>query len=345
MKIIASAWIGLLCLGSSSVIWPSPVIEKAKTEKLNLAISLPRDENVFFQTTPFIALDNEKNIYALDNRQHVIIKLDSSGRLVSRIGRQGQGPGELQWPAWIQVWNKAIFVADNTSISVFNLEGHFQRRFRRFHKLISMAVSNDRVFLAETGDDKIINVYNYEGKKLFSFGNKYSVDYAIYKGWPTEAIDGWINHGILVCSGSKIYFITSLFGDIFAYDLKGNLVASKSIENNKFIERNRSLYFKKGIINKGDGAFFHNKLLEDACYYQGKIFVLLSSPAGNSCGEDIWEIDERTLQVIKTYVLFNKNQRDKNWPRSLVVTSNQAGENLFYVSLFDGDDFLINIYK
>jgi len=345
MKIIASGLIGLLCLGSSSFIWPSPVIEKVQTDKLNLIISFPRDENVFFQTTPFIALDNEKNIYAVDNRQHVIIKLDSSGRLVSRIGRQGQGPGDLQWPAWIEVLNGAIFVADNNSISIFNLEGHFQHRFRRFHKLISMAVSNDRVFLAETGEDKIINVYNYEGKKLFSFGNKYSVDYAIYKGWPTEAIDGWINHGILVCSGSKIYFITSLFGDIFAYDLKGNLIASKTMEDNKFIERNRFLYFKKGIINKGDGAFFHNKLLEDACYYQGKIFVLLSSAGGNSCGEDIWEIDERTLQIIKTYVIFNKNQRDKNWPRSLAVTSNQAGENLFYVSLYDGDDFVINVYK
>ena len=139
--------------------------------------------------------------------------------------------------------------------------------------------------------------------------------------------------------------LTSLFGDIFAYDLEGKLITAKRMENNKFIERNRALYFKKGMINKGDGAFFPYNVLEDAYYYQGNIFVLLSSAGGNSCGEDIWQLDEETLQIIKTYVIFDKNQRDKNWPRSLAVASNQAGENLFYVSLYDGNDFVINIYK
>jgi len=209
MKIESGVCFGLLFLFFSSPILSSRGIEKARTDRLNLVTSFPRDENVFFQTTPFIALDNEKNIYALDNRQHAILKLDSDGKFVSRIGRQGQGPGELQWPAWIQVWNKHIFVADNTSISIFDLEGHFQNRFRKFHSMISMAVCEDRVFLAQPGDDNIINVYDYDGKKLFSFGNKYSVDYGIYKGWTNAAIDGYLNDGKLLYAGSRIYFITS----------------------------------------------------------------------------------------------------------------------------------------
>ncbi len=345
MNMRCRAFLGLICLFFLAPLLTSQDVEKALVHRLNLALSFPRDENVFFQTTPFIALDNERNIYAVDNRQHVIFKLDSNGKFISKIGRKGQGPGDLEWPWLISVWNKAIFVADNTSISIFDLQGNFRNKFRTFHPLISLAPTDDKIFFAQIENGKIIHAYDYNGNKLYSFGNKYSVDYVIYRGWSNGAIDNWLNAGKLLYAGSRIYFITSLFGDIFAYDLKGNLISQKRMETNEFIEKNRALYFKKGMVNKGDGAFFHNKLFEDAYYYQGKIFVLLSSPAGNSCGEDIWQLDEKTLKIEKRYVLFNKTQRDKNWLRSLVVTSDHTGNNLFYVSLYDSKDFVINIYK
>jgi len=242
---ISRVCFGLICLFFSAPLLSSRDIEKSQAHKLNLALSLPTNDNVFFKTVPFIALDNERNIYAADNRQHVIFKFDSDGKFISKIGRKGQGPGDLEYPAIIRVWNKAIFVADYQFISIFDLQGHFQNKFRKFHNLLSLAVADDKIFLAQIENDRVIDVYDYNGKKLSSFGNKYSVDYAIYKGWSINSIDCSLNDGILLNSGSRIYFITSLFGDIFEYDLKGNLITIKKMRIMNSLRKQGSLFQKR----------------------------------------------------------------------------------------------------
>lgn len=320
-------------------------IKSLEIEKLNLILSLPSEENRIFMTIPFISIDGEKNIYAVDNRQHKVFRLDMKGRVTLELGRKGQGPGDLEWPYLITNYNSKVIIVDNSFISIFNYDGKFEHKFRIYNPVISMAVADNKIYLTEVQNDKIISAYDFAGKKITSFHQKYYLDYSIYKGFSKKAIDRFINDGKLISKNGMLFFISSLFGDFFIYDLEGQMIKIKEIKRNNFVDQNRKMYFKEGIINKGDGAFYHNKLLLDAYYCNGKIFVLLSSKAASYFGEDIWQIDEKTLQIDKKYVIFDKHNRDKMWPRNLIVTANGNNEYIFYISLYDSNDFLINIYK
>jgi hypothetical protein len=315
--------------------------EEIKIEELKFVRTLPAEgEDVFFKNIPFIAVDDFGNIYAVDNLRHTIYKLDKNGKLIMEIGRKGQGPGDLSYPRYISIYNNRIFTVDNIGISIFDLNGKFINRFRKFYRIFSIAVYKNTVLLASVSTKNLITVFDYKGKKLNSFGKKYDVDYSIHKGWPEIVVDRAINIGKIVCSENYIYYITYLFGDIFKYDVNGKLLFKKEMPNNiNIIKRNRKIYFKKGV--KKDTPYI--KFLNDAIYFGNKIYLLLWKK--DIYGE-IWQLDENTLEVEKKYRFFGKNRENKIIARS-IARWNKNNEQLFYISYRDTDigDIFINLYK
>ena len=87
--------------------------------------SLPED--VFFEGPADICLDNKNDIYICDYKANNIKVLDSSGKFTKTIGRQGQGPGEFQWPFNIAIYKDRLVVWEltNRRISVLNPGGEF----------------------------------------------------------------------------------------------------------------------------------------------------------------------------------------------------------------------------
>ena len=103
-------------------------------------------------STPFgvivsAMLDETGRLYALDGQLQEVHVFDSAGGYSHRIGRKGEGPGELSsLPAGIALGpNRTVWVGDLGRISVFSRGGEFvesiQRRWQG-----SMGVSGDRPF-------------------------------------------------------------------------------------------------------------------------------------------------------------------------------------------------------
>ncbi|MCP2597547.1 6-bladed beta-propeller, partial [Candidatus Aminicenantes bacterium AC-335-G13] len=330
-----------------------------KVEELKLIRVLPvKEERVFFKTTPFIVVDNFGNVYAVDNREHTVYKFDRNGKLLQKIGRKGEGPGDLEFPVHICVRKDKVFISDNRAISIFDLNGKFINRFRKFRHIISMAVFRDTILLTESSAEKLINVYDFKGKKLNSFGEKYKVDYSIYKGWPKAYIDQMINRGKILCSNNYIFYISYAFGDVFGYSASGKLLFKKEIKNIDFIKKSRQLLFKIGgkinkrgyyILKRKDWGYF----LNDAFYFKNKIYLLLSenylrfSKRDISKGE-IWQFDVKTGKIERKFYFYplERDKINKIYTRSLAIRKNENNKLLIYISYYDDrkGDFFIGKY-
>ncbi len=56
------------------------------------------DENLLFVFPISVARDGDGNLFVLDSRDFCIKKFDRNGNFLMKFGRQGQGPGEFQYP-------------------------------------------------------------------------------------------------------------------------------------------------------------------------------------------------------------------------------------------------------
>jgi len=86
-----------------------------------------KEEEMIAQLT-FFAVDDADNLYALDIKGHCVKVFDPSGTYIRTIGSQGQGPGELNMPAGIQITpDNELMIEDvmNRRLSYFTLSGEF----------------------------------------------------------------------------------------------------------------------------------------------------------------------------------------------------------------------------
>ena len=72
--------------------------------ELELKYSFPqesqKEEGVYLFRGQGLATDNNGNIYIVSRGDHEIQRFDIAGRLLGKIGREGQGPGEFRGPIY-----------------------------------------------------------------------------------------------------------------------------------------------------------------------------------------------------------------------------------------------------
>ena len=90
----------------------------------------PNEENYYFPKGAWhLITDDEGNIYIADSGNKRIQKYDASGKFIQTIGRQGQGPGEYQFPGGVQFDAEGnIIVYDVRMAHVFTPDGKFIKR-------------------------------------------------------------------------------------------------------------------------------------------------------------------------------------------------------------------------
>jgi len=108
----------------------------------------PHKDNYYFPRRASLAVDDDRNIYVLDSGNFRIQKYDSSGHYLLSIGRQGQGPGEFQYPSNLSLdaqGNILIFDSMTRAIKVFAQDGTYKE------SLNIRAFIQPQVFISEEG--------------------------------------------------------------------------------------------------------------------------------------------------------------------------------------------------
>lgn len=146
----------------------------------------PEDENYMFNQPLSVAEDEEGNIFILDTGDYCVKKFSSDGKYISRFGRQGQGPGEFQYPMMINCRGQRLLVTSMPSVfHLFDLNGQYIDLFRvPQYQGIGMKLMNSSRAVAysmsprgeNTNQNKILKIYDLQGKVLHEFGEPFLVD-------------------------------------------------------------------------------------------------------------------------------------------------------------------------
>jgi uncharacterized protein YpmB len=143
----------------------------ALTEDYSVGDSLVEEEMIAEVT--YIAVDDADNLYVLDYKSHNIKVFDPEGQYVRTIGKQGNGPGELNLPGGLLIMQDGTLLVEdigNRRMAYFKPDGTFinSRSIADRTSLISLTLDRSGSYL---GREMII-----EESKLFWEVRKYDKD-------------------------------------------------------------------------------------------------------------------------------------------------------------------------
>ena len=113
-------------------------------EELRIGEAEGREEYMFSRI--LIDVDEEENIYVLDNQPATIRVFDKQGEYLRTIGKKGQGPGELASPRTIQITPRneiMIYDFGTRRLTFYSLDGEFLRHVSAAKALVLAAMKMD----------------------------------------------------------------------------------------------------------------------------------------------------------------------------------------------------------
>jgi hypothetical protein len=134
---------------------------------------LEGDENYIFGLIADVKIDSFENIYILDKRMNRVVIYDRDGEFRLKFGSKGMGPGEFEDPRAIALDSSdKVYLLDFGKVTIFDEKGGFVKSFGLDFMGVDIGV-NDKGNLLILGarNDQLLNVYDREGKYLYSFGN------------------------------------------------------------------------------------------------------------------------------------------------------------------------------
>jgi streptogramin lyase len=103
-----------------------------------------------------LASDGLGNIYALGTFNRAVFKFTREGRFVTRIGGEGEQPGQFRAPLAITVDGQGrIFVSDTKGIQVFDTDGRYLDVFKVPNHVAFGLIFNDRNELLSASREKV----------------------------------------------------------------------------------------------------------------------------------------------------------------------------------------------
>jgi len=160
-------------------IWGEDIEKKVLfSDTLSLGLE-EGDEKLIFGGMLEIAVDSEENIYILDSRNFRVLKFDKNGKFLWKIGRKGQGPGELERPYKIKITSKNNFaVLDNFSkIHFLSSGGKYLSTLKSKKMIYNIEILNDgRILSCPFPIGRVgytAEFWSEDGKFLSDFPDKY----------------------------------------------------------------------------------------------------------------------------------------------------------------------------
>ncbi len=132
-------------------------------------------EAILYRPSYFI-FDPDGQAFIPDPGAHAILVFDRDLRLVRRIGREGEGPGELKWPCAVRMTPEgtlAVQDPDNHRVSYFSTAGAFLRseRFSQGHS-ITLTSNDDYIPVPGGGFLRVEWMYYQERRRTRSSDRK-----------------------------------------------------------------------------------------------------------------------------------------------------------------------------
>lgn len=151
-------------------------------EELSIGV-VEGDENYMFDDFVFFNTDEQGNFYVIDFDRRRIQKYTPEGKYILSIGRQGQGPGELQAisiPRFDK--NGHLYITDygNLRISFFDTDGNYLKQLRIPGVLENLYMNSRGYFISSFSSD-LDTEEGYGYKIVFGlFDNQFNVVQEFY---------------------------------------------------------------------------------------------------------------------------------------------------------------------
>lgn len=206
-----------------------------------------------------IAVSMDGSIFAAVSKQHKIFKFDKDGKVLFQFGQKGQGPSDLFYPGNLSILdNKYLVVceyASNRRISIFNLNGKFEKIIRTSYPVISaVALNNNKIAILTTFYLKnsrktsifIKDIISHKERKIadridelriVNTGNNVLIDRKLQgEGFIRRIMDGNLLIGFSYDRNIKIYSNDGLL--IKSFELKTSPIKVDSSVINRYIKSN-----------------------------------------------------------------------------------------------------------
>ncbi|MCP4724595.1 MAG: 6-bladed beta-propeller [bacterium] len=213
------------------------------------------DENYQLFRPLSAAIDDEGNIFIMDMGAGHIKKYTPDGKYLMTIGEKGQGPGEFDYPMFININGNELICADGDGrIHKFDTDGKFTKTFRpEFQSFRFLILKNGKLVLNASGSDMfqdvnplLLNLVDFDGNNYGKF-----CEPVIYK---ENAGKSFTANFIQLSSDSKSNVIVSFSRQnrIEKFTPEGNLIfkSDRSLNYDLTYELQEREYERRGQMVK-----------------------------------------------------------------------------------------------
>jgi len=120
---------------------------------------------------------NSSSIYFCDQDENKIYEFDHKGNLIRIFGKKGQGPGDLNNPLNIAIFNNELYITDNFNarIQIWSLDGVYKRQIKIVSSFFNLIVVKGRIIISnpigltrakEEKDKSNFEIYDMDGNLL-----------------------------------------------------------------------------------------------------------------------------------------------------------------------------------
>lgn len=303
------------------------------------------DDNYLFFRPSDLAVDAEGNIYVLDAGNHRIQKFDPEGKYLESFGRQGQGPGEFQFPLSLAIDTEGrMYIPDagNQHLVILNADGSLYKNIKLDRDAIGpMKVLSSGKFLRGTGDFFILSgdsSQNQELPKLFkvldSDGNE-EIEFGERKDF---------DDSIMNMMGNRCQFTADVWGNIYASFVHQNRIEKYSPDGKPQWRAERELnYSMKPPKKKGKVERTGNN-------------VMIQAPEMNECSHGIavdgkgriWVVtlnrQIKEEERVGTVARVEQGASGRNMSMSTTGNTDLRKTDMYKLEVFDQDGVLLGSF-
>jgi len=287
------------------------------------------EKEIFFRNLLGIFVDERGHIFAPDPALCIIYEFDEYGKYLNRYSKQGQGPGEFQYPKVIFFYKDKNIVMDpmQSRLTYFNRKWEYIRSISLFGKY-AIGVDNDGyIYCMNLRGENIISVLDSNGKLVKSFGRP------LYPDKPNSILNMSL---AAIAPNGTVWVGFGAVGIIHKYTKEGKLEKEINIMdyyNNKLLKKT----LEQNIENDEKGKRVSSPIIKGIVPINEEIIVTRGGIVNL-----IFRIDSKG-QYKEVYYVPPKFRIDKVCSH---VKASEKGEEIFYLREFNYEDgdYSIGIY-